>query len=208
MALVPTIIRAYSITWNICAIPSCTPPSSQPTAGRPCPPRVSSQVVEALMPILCSTPVTTAPLRSPSSPVSGSKWYFGTRNRDRPLVPGTAVMPGPSGRASTRCMMFSVRSCSAEVMNRFTPSRCQQPSGWATALVRPAPTSEPASGSVSTIVAPQPLSIMIWAQRCCSGVPLSYTTRAMLGPAMYMNAAGLAPSSSSAAAQRTVTGAP
>ncbi len=73
IALVPTIIRAYSITWNICAMPSCTSPSSQPTAGVPCAPKVNSQVVETLMPILCSTPVTKAPLRSPSSPLSVSK---------------------------------------------------------------------------------------------------------------------------------------
>ena len=33
MALVPTIIRAFSMTWNICAMPSCTSPSSQPLAG-------------------------------------------------------------------------------------------------------------------------------------------------------------------------------
>ena len=58
MALVPTIIRAYSITWNICAMPSCTSPSSQPVAGVPCWPKVSSQVVDTFRPILCSTPVT------------------------------------------------------------------------------------------------------------------------------------------------------
>ena len=39
------------------------------------------------------------------------------------------------------------------------------------ALVRPAPTSDPASGSVSTIVAPQRRAIMSCAQRFCSGVP-------------------------------------
>ena len=53
--------------------------------------------------------------------------------------------------------MFSVMSCSPEVMKRLTPSMCQVPSGCWMALVRPAPTSEPASGSVSTMVAPQPL---------------------------------------------------
>ena len=111
-------------------MPSCTSPSRWPTAGTPCWPNVSSQVADALRPILCSTFVTNTPLRSPSSPVAGSKWNLGTRNSDRPLVPGCGVMPGPSGRASTRCTMFSVRSCSAEVMNRFTPSRCQVPSGW------------------------------------------------------------------------------
>ena len=160
MAFVPTIIRACSMTWNICAMPSCTSPTSQPTAGMlSISPKRSSQVVEALRPILCSTFVTKAPLRSPSSPVSGSKWNFGTTNSDRPFVPG----PAPSGRASTRCTMFSVMSCSPEVMNRFTPSMCHVPSACSTALVRPAPTSEPASGSVSTIVAPQPRSIIRWA---------------------------------------------
>ena len=128
MAFVPTSIRACSITSNICAMPSCTSPSSQPTAGHAVvAPKVSSQVVDAFRPILCSTPVTNTPLRSPSSPVSGSKCHLGTRNSDRPLVPGAGAMPGPSGRASTMCTMFSVRSCSAEVMNRFTPVRCQLP---------------------------------------------------------------------------------
>ena len=42
--------------------------------------------------------MTWTPLRSPSSPVSTSKWNFGTTNSERPLVPPTA----PSGRASTR----------------------------------------------------------------------------------------------------------
>ncbi len=56
--------------------------------------------------------------------------------------------------------MFSVRSWSPDVMKRFTPSMCQEPSACLIALVRPAPTSEPASGSVSTMVAPQPRSII------------------------------------------------
>ena len=54
MALVPTIIRASSMTMNICLMPSCTPPTRVPTAGRSAP-KVTSQVVEALRPILCST---------------------------------------------------------------------------------------------------------------------------------------------------------
>ena len=62
MALVPTIIRAFSMTWNICAMPSCTSPSSQPPgrlAAADCgSPKVTSQVLETLMPILCSTLVT------------------------------------------------------------------------------------------------------------------------------------------------------
>src|SRR6516165_6957113 len=130
MALVPTIIRASSMILNICRIPSCTPPTRVPTAGRLAP-KVSSQVVEALRPILCSTLVVTTPFRSPSVPSALTR-YLGTRNMDRPLVPG----PWPSGRASTRWKMFSARSCSALVMNRLTPSMCQVPSGCSIARVR------------------------------------------------------------------------
>ena len=82
--------------------------------------------------------------------------------------------------------MFSLMSCSAEVMKRFTPSMCQEPSAWGNALVTPAPTSEPASGSVSTMVAPHWRSIMICAQRFCSSVPRESTTLAKPGPDMYM----------------------
>ena len=57
IALVPTSIRAFSMTRNICLMPSCTPPTSVPTAGRSAP-NVSWQVVEAFRPILCSTVVT------------------------------------------------------------------------------------------------------------------------------------------------------
>jgi hypothetical protein len=101
IALVPTIIRAYSMIMNICRMPSWTSPNSQPLAGVPCPPKVNSQVVETLMPILCSTFVAYTPLRSPSSPVSGSKWNFGTTNSDRPLVPGPPAPGVSTGRAST-----------------------------------------------------------------------------------------------------------
>ena len=69
--------------------------------------------------------------------------------------------------------MFSVRSCSPHEMKRFTPVMCHVPSGCWTAFVRPAPTSEPASGSVSTIVAPQSRSIAIAAKRFWSSVPIS-----------------------------------
>ncbi len=59
--------------------------------------------------------------------------------------------------------MLSHRSLSPEVMKRLTPVMFQVPSSLAVALARPAPTSEPASGSVSTIVVFQPLSTMCWA---------------------------------------------
>ena len=57
MALVPTIIRAFSMTWNICAMPSWMSPRRVPTAGS-LSPKVTSQVVETFRPILCSTLVT------------------------------------------------------------------------------------------------------------------------------------------------------
>ncbi len=69
--------------------------------------------------------------------------------------------------------MFSDMSCSPEVMKRLTPSMCQEPSSCLIALVRPAPTSEPASGSVSTMVAPHRPSTMRSATFCCSSVPSS-----------------------------------
>lgn len=164
-------MRACSMTSNICAMPSCTSPISQPLAGTPCWPSDSSQVADTFRPILCSTLVTNTPLRSPSSPVSKSNRNLGTKNSDSPLVPG----PAPSGRASTKWKMFSNRSSeSPEVMNRLTPSMCQEPSACSTALVRPAPTSEPASGSVSTIVEPQPRSLAITAHFFCSSVPRWY----------------------------------
>ena len=56
--------------------------------------------------------------------------------------------------------MFSCVWISAPVMKRLTPVMFQVPSSFGVAFARPAPTSEPASGSVSTIVAPQPFSVM------------------------------------------------
>ena len=81
--------------------------------------------------------------------------------------------------------MFSLRSCSAEVMKRLTPSRCQEPSGCRIARVRPAPTSEPASGSVSTMVAAQPRSTINLAILLSRSVPLAHNTNANLGPVVY-----------------------
>ena len=98
--------------------------------------------------------------------------------------------------------MLSGTSHSPPVMNRLTPSRCQVPSACRIALVRPAPTSEPASGSVSTMVPPQWCSIMVRAKTFCSGVPSSSITVANEGPDPYMKTAGLAPRISSAQAHR------
>ena len=54
MAFVPTIMRANSMMRNIWRMPSCLSPISQPLAGWRSP-KVISQVLEALRPILCST---------------------------------------------------------------------------------------------------------------------------------------------------------
>ncbi len=97
--------------------------------------------------------------------------------------------------------MFSDMSCSPEVMKRFTPSMCQEPSSCLIALVRPAPTSEPASGSVRTMVEPHRRSVIRWATFSCSSVPSSATTPAKAGPEEYIQMAGLEPRICSAKAQ-------
>lgn len=94
--------------------------------------------------------------------------------------------------------MFSDMSCSPEVMKRFTPSMCQEPSSCCTAFVRPAPTSEPASGSVSTIVEPHCFSTAISAIFFWSSLPSSKRMPAKAGPEEYIHTAGFEPSSSSA----------
>ena len=68
--------------------------------------------------------------------------------------------------------MFSLMSCSAEVMKRLTPSMFQEPSSFSVALARPAPTSDPASGSVRTIVQPHWRSTMICAICLSRSLPL------------------------------------
>ncbi len=103
--------------------------------------------------------------------------------------------------------MLSLRSPSAEVMNRLTPSMFQVPSSFRVALVRPAPTSEPASGSVSTIVVSQPLSTISWAILLSRSLPLRCTMPANMGPAPYIQIAGFAPSTSSPSAQLKLEGA-
>ncbi len=103
--------------------------------------------------------------------------------------------------------MFSLIWCSAEVMKRLTPSMFHEPSSLAVALVRPAPTSEPASGSVSTMVAPHWRSTMISAMRLSRSLPFLCTIEAKLGPAAYIQTAGLEPSTSSPRAQIRLEGA-
>ena len=76
--------------------------------------------------------------------------------------------PAPSGRASTKWKMFSDMSCSPLVMNRLTPSMCQVPSGCSIALVRPAPTSEPASARSAPSWPSTGARPPAWRTRCCS----------------------------------------
>ena len=125
------------------------------------------------------------------SPVSGLKRCFGTRKGL--FRSGSADLPALSGRARTKWMMLSVMSCSPEVMKRFTPVMCHVPSGWSVARVVFCPTSDPASGSVRTIVAPHWLSTMV--VRCVVvGVFRGGEVWRRRKYAEYRKAAGFAPS--------------
>src|SRR6201995_3344046 len=104
-------------------------------------------------------------------------------------------------------MMLSVRSCSPEVMKRLTPSMCQEPSACGIARVRPAPTSEPASGSVSTMVEPHCFSTKSLAHFFCSSVPSVSTTCAKDGPEEYIQTGALAPTKFSARFHQRTRGA-
>ena len=68
--------------------------------------------------------------------------------------------------------------------------------------MRPAPTSEPASGSVSTMVAPQKFFAQTPAHFFCSSVPRCQNTCEKPGPDEYMCTPGLAPRIISDIAQR------
>ena len=75
-----------------------------------------TQVGAPSSPILVSIETQCAALRPPGAPPSPTR-YFGTRNRLMPFTPG-----GASGSlASTRWTMFSVRSCSPQVMKILVP---------------------------------------------------------------------------------------
>ena len=75
-----------------------------------------TQVAEPWMPIFSSIRPQLTPFGSPALPAASGR-YLGTRNRLMPRVPA-----GASGRrASTRCTMFSVRSCSPLVMKILVP---------------------------------------------------------------------------------------
>ncbi len=134
-------------------------------------PKLSVQVAEPLMPILCSMFPQYTSLGSPREP-SELTQILGTMNRLKPLVPGMA----PSMRASTRCIIFSVRSCSPHVMKRLVPSilkiRGSTASGSGMALVLSHPTSDPASGSVRHMVPPHtPVYIFSTNSALSSSVP-------------------------------------
>src|SRR4051812_26789640 len=115
-----------------------------------------------------------------------------------PLVPGPPAPSTPCGRASTMWMTLSLRSLSPEVMKRLTPEMFQEPSSFGVANVLPAPTSEPASGSVSTMVAPHSRSTMSSAIRRSRSVPCSNTTLEKNGPQPYIQIGALAPRMNSA----------
>ena len=81
--------------------------------------------------------------------------------------------------------MFSAASKSPLVMKRLTPSISQTSPPTCRALVRAAPTSLPASGSVSTIVPPQRRSIIAGTKRFFwDSVPSRSMTRARMPPSM------------------------
>lgn len=92
-------------------------------------------------------------------------------------------------------------------MKRFTPSMCQVPSGCWIARARPAPTSEPASGSVSTIVEPHCLSMKSLAHFFCRSLPSTCSTCAKDGPEAYIQTGAFEPSTSSASAHQRARGA-
>ncbi len=135
----PTPRRARFIIVNICAMPALGSPTSSPTASS----KWSTHVAEPRIPILCSIDPHVTPFRPPPSGRS-----FGTTKSEIPAVPG-----GASGsRASTRCTICSVRSCSPPVMNTFVPVMRWVPSAAGSARVRRRPRSVPAWGSVRHIV--------------------------------------------------------
>jgi hypothetical protein len=77
---------------------------------------LSTQVELPWMPIFSSIDPQLTPLRAPSAPLVPGR-NFGTMKSDTPLVPAGA----PSMRASTRCTMFSARSCSPAEMKILVP---------------------------------------------------------------------------------------
>ena len=75
-----------------------------------------TQVALPWMPIFSSIEPQETAFRAPGLPDASGR-NFGTTKSDRPFVPSGA----PSMRASTRCTMFEVRSCSPAEMKIFWP---------------------------------------------------------------------------------------
>ena len=128
-----------------------------------------TQVALAWMPILCSIEPQETAFRAPSEP-SLFTIIFGTMNSDMPLVES-----GASGvLASTRWMMFSVRSCSPAEIKILVPVTAYEPSSCGTARVRIKPRSVPHCGSVRFMVPSHSLAISLGRYlACCSGEPLA-----------------------------------
>ena len=108
----PTPRRAAFIITNMAFMPLFGSPTSQPVASS----RFMTQVALALMPILCSIAPQRMPLRSPTLAVGLGQELRHQEERDARVPPGA-----PSGRASTRWRMFSVRSCSPAEMKILVP---------------------------------------------------------------------------------------
>src|SRR5262249_44619841 len=146
----PTEMRAPFIMRNICGMPwFSTVPTSSPTQPS-LSPKLSTHVEEPFMPSLCSRLPTVTSVGPPSDPASFTR-TLGTMKSERPLVPGGA----PSTRARTRWTMFSARSWSPPEMKTFVPRIEYLLPSILVAVVRDAPTSDPACGSVKHIVPPQ-----------------------------------------------------
>ena len=169
MAFVPTIMRAASMILNICAMPSCTSPSRVPTAGMPStsPNRqlAGGRDLEAhlVLDVGDEDAVALAQLARGEVDVE-----LRDDEQRQPLGARTGALG--AGQHEVDDVVAGSREA-AEVMKRLTPVMCQVPSGCWTALARPAPTSEPASGSVSTMVAPQPPLDHVPGQLRWSAVP-------------------------------------
>ncbi|MNT59690.1 hypothetical protein D3C72_1972230 [compost metagenome] len=104
--------RAAFIITNMACRPLLGWPTRVPTA----PSMAICAVALPWMPILCSRPEQLMGLRAPSEPSALTR-NLGTRNRLMPLLP-----LGASGRrASTRCTMLSVMSCSPALMKILLP---------------------------------------------------------------------------------------
>ena len=183
IALVPTIMRAYSITWNIWAMPAWTSPSSQPTAGTSPSPNVSSLVVEALDPHLLLEVGRVDPVALAGELAGlGVEVQLGHDEEGEALVPGPPWprrRTGGRGRGG-RCSGQVVLGGGDKALDALdVPGAVRLRDG----ARAPEPTSEPASGSVSTMVAPQWCSTMILAIRRSRSVPFIQIMYANLVPA-------------------------